>query len=179
MKRLSVLVILQIVLTCLPIPAQDWVYTTETDPMSNKTYSAFGLQGKGVNEDFTGTLALFCADRKLQRAGLTVKGMTFHSDPNQYNPAADPYGFEAALGNFSPYKTNMQIKLGAKIDSAKFSTSRDMQTVIIDRRELEKMIKAGSVVIQFADAFGTVHYLRFDGMSPTAQMDKECSIKAK
>jgi hypothetical protein len=179
MKRLSVLVVLQVVLTCLPILAQDWVHTTETDPMSDKTYSAFGLQGKGVNEDLTATFALFCADRKLQRAGLTVKGMTFHPDPNQYDPAADPFGFEAALGNFSPYKTNMQIRLGAKIDSEKFSTSRDMQTVIINRRELEKMIQVGGVVIQFADGFSTVHYLRFDGMSPTAQMVKECGIKAK
>jgi hypothetical protein len=164
MKRASSVLAIVLGLYCLPVSAQNWRESTTTDPMSDKTYSVFALQGSGIEENFSATIALSCADGKFQRAGLTVQGMTFH------------YDSYAAFRN-PPYVTNAKVRTGTKVEFKAFLVSQDLRTAQVSHDELEKMMNAGSAIIEFSDGSGTIHHVRFDGMSPFPKMAGECSLK--
>lgn len=143
--------------------AQNWKATTQTDPMTDKTYPAFALQGNGVEESFTATIGLFCNGGKFMKAGLTVDGMTFHQDSY------------AALRN-PPFVTYAKVRTETKVELKAFLVSQGMSVAEISSQELEKMVKAGTVTIQFSDAFSKTHYVRFDGMTPSSEMTSACGM---
>ena len=144
-------------------PAQNWKATTQTDPMTDKTYPAFAIEGNGVEESFTATIGLFCNGGKFMKAGLTVNGMTFYQDSY------------AALRN-PPYVTYAKVRTGTKVESKAFLVSQGMSVAEISSSELEKMMKAGTATIEFSDAFAKVHYVRFDGMSRISEMASACGM---
>jgi hypothetical protein len=143
--------------------AQNWKATMQTDPMTDKNYPAFAIQGNGVEEAFTATIGPFCNGGKFMKAGLTVDGMTFHQDSY------------AALRN-PPFVTYAKVRAGTKVESKAFLISQGMSVAEISSQELEKIVKAGTVTIQFSDAFSKTHYVRFEGMSLISEMASACGM---
>ena len=148
----------------LQLSAQDWQKGNLSDPMNDKAYTAFGLEGKGVNENITGTLGMFCANGKFQFARLGINGMTFHYDDF------------AALRN-PPYVTNMRVRTGNKTETKGFLVTQDMKSAQFSKQEMEKILNAGGAVFQFADGLGTFHYIQFAGASPGADLKAVCGFK--
>ena len=132
--------------------------------MTDKNYPAFAIQGNGVEEGFTATIGLFCNGGKFMKAGLTVDGMTFHQDSY------------AALRN-PPFVTYAKVRTGTKVGiESVLGFSGHERCGDKFSQELEKMVKAGTVTIQFSDAFSKTHYVRFEGMSPISEMANACGM---
>jgi hypothetical protein len=151
-------------LITLHLNAQNWQKGSQSDPMTDKAYTAFGLRGNGVNENFTGALGVVCAQGKFQYARLTIDGMTFH------------YDSFAALRN-PPYVTNMKVRTGKKVETKGFLVTQDMKFAQVSKQEMEKIFAAGGAIFEFADGVGTVHYLQFEKAVPGAEMEASCALK--
>jgi hypothetical protein len=171
MKCTSAVSVFILGLACLPVIAQGWKETTVSDPMSNKVYIVFTLSGNGVGENLLARISLSCLDRKFLVAQLTVQGMAFHYDSATEYPLGDP--------RLRPSVTRLAIRLRDKIDYTNSFLSPDFQTAEFRHGDIKKMLDIDNVVIEFSDAFATVHHVRFDGMLPVSDMATECGIKAE
>ena len=136
-------------------PADHWEKSFSVNPMTDVGSFIFKLKGK-VDERGIGTvnLAIICSGGKFQSAWL-----------------APPMKLASTAYRTTPVKMRMGNRL--KADDLSLSEDREIAEVR-DRRELQDIDEANSLVVEFTDAFGTGHYAYFTDTSFTPSLLSEC-----
>jgi hypothetical protein len=164
-RRFAALILMSsaaLTLTALPsqepsphAPADHWETSSSVNPMTDVRSVVFKLKGK-VDEGAIGSvnLAVICSGGKFKSAWL-APGMRLAS---------------------SAYRTTpVTMRMGNRLKADDLPLTEDRTTAEVrDRRELQGIDEANSLVVEFKDAFGTGHYAYFTDTSFTPGLLSEC-----
>ena len=149
------------VFASLPLMAQNWVRLKDViDPMTDRRTVIFTIRGNVDNDVGKATLAVQCSEGRFRWAGFDIGGTTFMS---------------SYVGT-----TPVTLRIGNKLFPEDLTlTENRINAQIFKVSELREIDKAGSLIVEFKDASGTIHYAKFLGASFTPELLSRCSGLAK
>jgi len=142
-----------------------WTETSYSDPMKQETYQVYTLSGGLLNEDTDklGHFYIGCRNGKVTKAGVTVQGLIFH--PDNYA--------EFRLSWFS----DVRVKYGnSKPKSESHKIPPDHSALLLGEDEVKKLLASGSAIIEFADGYRTIHYVKFDFPALPESAKNNCGL---